>query len=100
MKAVLNDQVIAEADKDELIFIEGHWYFPPGSVKKELLAKSQTPYHCPWKGDCQYFNVKVGGKECKDCAFGYPNALESAVKTVGKDFRDHLAFWQGVEVKE
>ena len=33
MKALFNDQVIAELDKEELIFIEGNWYFPPSSVK-------------------------------------------------------------------
>jgi hypothetical protein len=31
---------------------------PPGSVEEsEFLEKSPTPYHCPWKGDTQYFTV-------------------------------------------
>jgi hypothetical protein len=29
MKAIWKDTVMAEADKDKLIYIEGHWYFPP-----------------------------------------------------------------------
>ena len=44
MKVVWNDIVIAEADKDQLIYIEGNWYFPPDSVKSEFLEKSDTPY--------------------------------------------------------
>jgi len=47
MKAVLNDTVIAEAPKEELISIEGNWYFPPASVKSDLLEQSPTPYTCP-----------------------------------------------------
>jgi uncharacterized protein (DUF427 family) len=55
MKAVLGDTIIAEAPKEDLISIEGNWYFPPSSVNQELLTTSATPYTCPWKGDCQYF---------------------------------------------
>lgn len=35
MKAMLGDAVLAEAERDELISIEGNWYFPPASVKAE-----------------------------------------------------------------
>ena len=47
MKAIWNDQIIAEADKNELIYIEGRWYFPSASVKQDVLRKSDTPYNCP-----------------------------------------------------
>jgi hypothetical protein len=50
MKAVIDGTVIAEAAQDDLIKIEGNWYFPPSSVKKEYLVESATPYTCPWKG--------------------------------------------------
>ena len=62
MKASVNGTVIAEAPQDELIKIEGNWYFPPSSVVRELLEESPTPYTCPWKGPCQYFNVTVDGQ--------------------------------------
>jgi uncharacterized protein (DUF427 family) len=100
MKAILKDKVIAEADQKDLIFIEGRWYFPPSKVKQEYLQKSPTPYHCFWKGDCQYFNVKNKDDECKDCAFSYPKPLPAAIKTVGKDFSNYVAFWQDVKVAE
>lgn len=98
MKAIWNDTVLAEADKDELIYIEQNWYFPPASVNQDLLTKSDTQYHCPWKGDCQYFNVVVDGQENKDAAFSYPNPLPGALEIVKKDFSDYVAFWQGVTV--
>src|SRR5690349_4859499 len=62
MKVTLNDQVVAEADKNDLIYIEGNWYFPPSSANTELFAESPTPYTCPWKGVCQYWNVSVGDR--------------------------------------
>jgi uncharacterized protein (DUF427 family) len=100
MKAIWNDQVVAEADKDKLIYIEGNWYFPPGSVKDEFLRKSDTPYTCPWKGVCQYFDVGQGDNWNKDVAWSYPNPKPSAITKVKKDFTNYVAFWQEVQVTE
>ena len=100
MKAIWNEQVIAEADKDELIYIEQNWYFPPESVKQELLSKSDTPYTCPWKGKCQYFNLNVDGQTNEDAAFSYPEPLPTAIERVHKDFSNYVAFWRGVTVTE
>lgn len=100
MKAVWNDQVIAEADKDDLIYIEQNWYFPPSSVKQEFLTKSDTPYTCPWKGVCQYFNVGEGENVSNDAAWSYPTPQPSAIDIVHKDFTDYVAFWRDVTVSE
>ena len=100
MKAIWNDKVIAEADKKDLIYIEQNWYFPPSSVKSEFLKKSDTPYTCPWKGVCQYFDVGEGDNWSKDDAWSYPDPKPSAIQTVKKDFTDYVAFWRGVKVSE
>jgi len=38
MKATIDGTVIAEAPKEDLISIEGNWYFPPSSVKDGYLV--------------------------------------------------------------
>ena len=43
-QALLNGVVIADAPQDDLIKIEGNWYFPPSSVNREFLVDSKTPY--------------------------------------------------------
>lgn len=100
MQAIWNGQVIAEADKDDLIFIERNWYFPPASVKQDFLQPSDTPYSCPWKGDCQYFNVVHDGQTSHDAAFSYPEPKPAAIDTVKKDFSNYVAFWRDVQVTE
>lgn len=100
MQAILNNTVIAEADKKDLIYIEGNWYFPPDSIKKELFTNSDTQYTCPWKGDCQYFDVKVGDNVSKDSAFTYPKPLPTAIERVKKDFSNYVTFWKDVKVTE
>jgi uncharacterized protein (DUF427 family) len=100
MKAVVGDIVVAEAPKEELIRIEGNWYFPPARVKQELLVKSPTPYICPWKGECQYFTVQVDGQHLQDRAWTYPNPYPTAFDRVGEDFSGYVAFWKDVQVTE
>ena len=100
MKAVVNGTVIAEAPKEDLIAIEGNWYFPPESVNKDYLVASPTPYTCPWKGECQYFSVKDGDSTLKDRAWSYPTPYPSAFDRVGKDFSNYVAFWKEVNVTD
>ncbi|PJJ73313.1 uncharacterized protein (DUF427 family) [Diaminobutyricimonas aerilata] len=98
MKAMLGDTVVAEAPKEDLIQIEGNWYFPPSSVNDSLLEKSPTPYTCPWKGECQYFSVKNGDTLLQDRAWSYPTPYPTAFDRVGKDFSNYVAFWKDVRV--
>lgn len=100
-QAILNGVVIADAPQDDLIKIEGNWYFPPSSVNREYLVDSATPYTCPWKGACQYFGVKDGDTLLQDRAWSYPHPHphETAfARTGGKDFSNYVAFWKEVQV--
>jgi uncharacterized protein (DUF427 family) len=100
MKALLGDTVIAEAPKEDLISIEGNWYFPPSSVKMELLETSPTPYTCPWKGECQYYSVRDGDQLLQDRAFSYPTPYPSSFDRVGKDYSGYVVFWKEIKVVE
>lgn len=100
MKATWNGHVIAEADKADLIYIEQNWYFPPDSINQELLRKSDTPYTCPWKGVCQYFDVGEGDNWSADNAWSYPEPMDTAIERVHKDFANYVAFWRDVTVTE
>jgi len=100
MKAIWNNIVIAEAPKEDLIYIERTWYFPPSSVHMQYLRKSDTPYTCPWKGVCQYYDVGEDQKWSPDSAFCYPEPKPSAITIVKKDFSGYMAFWRDVSVVE
>jgi uncharacterized protein (DUF427 family) len=90
MQATINNTTIAESNNT--VEIEGSHYFPPGDVKKQLLAESETPYTCPWKGDAQYFHVSTDEQTFEDAAWSYPNPKDSAIDKVGTDFSDYVAF--------
>ncbi len=90
-KAMWNGEVIAESDKT--ILVEGNLYFPPESVKREYLQKSDAQYTCPWKGQAGYYDIVVKGRVNKDAAWYYyePSKVAEVIK-------NYVAFENGVEV--
>jgi uncharacterized protein (DUF427 family) len=99
MKAVWNDAVIAEAAEDELIRIEGNWYFPPKAIHREFFQDSDHHTVCPWKGEASYYDVVVDGKVNEFGAWYYPEPKAGSIERVKKDFSNFVAFWNGIEVK-
>lgn len=93
MKAIWNNQVIAESD--DIIEVEGNSYFPIKSVKNEFLKESNTETVCPWKGTASYYNLNVNGEENTDAAWYYANPSPQA-----KEIKGRVAFWKGVQVLE
>ncbi|MFB8386834.1 DUF427 domain-containing protein [Microbacterium sp. NPDC055910] len=100
MRATLDGTVIAEAEQDDLVRIEGNWYFPPASISDGALVESPTPYTCPWKGAAQYYHVVVDGEQHDDLAWAYPDLFPSAVERVGRDFAGYVAFAPQVTVED
>ena len=93
MKAIWNNQVIAESD--DTVVIEGNHYFPVESIRKEYFKSSDTHTNCPWKGIASYYTLEVDGKENPDAAWYYPTPSELA-RAIDK----RVAFWKGVEITE
>jgi uncharacterized protein (DUF427 family) len=91
MKAIWNDQVIAESD--ETIMVENNHYFPETSLNAELFSASEKRSYCPWKGEASYYSINVDGKLNPDAAWHYEQPKDAASEIAGR-----VAFWRGVEV--
>lgn len=91
MKAIWNNQVIAESDAT--IVVENNHYFPPSAVNPDFLQSSTTHTTCPWKGQASYYHVVVDGQENRDAAWYYPTTKPEA-----KHIEGYIAFWRGVQV--
>ena len=91
-KAVWNGQVLAESD--DLVQVEGNYYFPPESLNREYFTDSETTSRCPWKGEAHYYTLRVDGTLNTDAAWYYPQPKEAAAK-----IKDRVAFWKGVEIQ-
>lgn len=94
MKALWNGTVLADAADDKCIKVEGNYYFPPDTVRRDFLQESDTRTQCNWKGTAHYYHVHLAGEKNRDAAWYYPEPLEAAAH-----IRGYVAFWRGVEVK-
>jgi uncharacterized protein (DUF427 family) len=92
MKATWNGATLAESEKT--IVVEGNHYFPPESIHEEFFLNSETHTTCPWKGEASYKTIEVAGQSNPDAAWYYPSPKEAAAQ-----IKDHLAFWNGVQVE-
>ncbi|MEW8506030.1 MAG: DUF427 domain-containing protein [Candidatus Thiodiazotropha sp.] len=91
MKAVWNGVIVAESD--ETLVVEGNHYFPPSSLHREYFRRSATTTTCSWKGTANYLTIIVRDSENRDAAWYYPSPSAAAEK-----IKDHVAFWQGVDI--
>ena len=97
-KATYNGVVVAEANDEDTIRIEGGTYFPPSSLKKEYFEQTDKHTSCHWKGEATYFNLNVNGETGENLAWSYPEPIDGANDTVGKDFTDFVSFYPQVTV--
>ena len=93
MKAIWNNQIIAESDAT--VVIENNHYFPLDSVNEDCLSPSDTTSICPWKGVANYYNLNVAGAENKDAVWYYAEPKDAA-----REIKGHVAFWKGVQVTD
>jgi uncharacterized protein (DUF427 family) len=74
----LGDTVVAETTRAQALFETGlpaRWYIPRVDVRMDLLVRSDTVTHCPYKGQAEHYSAQVDGTETRDVAWSYPTPL-------------------------
>ncbi|SIT44815.1 conserved hypothetical protein [Paraburkholderia ribeironis] len=64
------------------------YYIPRNDVEMALLERTDHSTYCPYKGDCAYYSVPIGGERAVNAVWTY-EAPYSAVKAIAQ----HLAFY-------
>jgi len=63
-------------------------YIPHEDVDMTLLERSTHSTYCPYKGDCSYFSIPLGGETARNAVWSY-EAPYAAVAEI----KDRLAFY-------
>lgn len=63
-------------------------YIPRQDVDMSQLQRSPHRTYCPYKGDCSYYSIPLGGDRAENAAWSY-EAPYPAVAVI----KDHLAFY-------
>jgi uncharacterized protein (DUF427 family) len=63
-------------------------YIPRQDVDMALLQRTDHATYCPYKGDCAYFSIPLGGERSTNAVWTYEAPFAPVVL-----IKDHLAFY-------
>ena len=63
-------------------------YIPRKDVDMALLHRTDHSTYCPYKGDCAYFSIPIGGARATNAVWTYEGPFAAVT-----DIKDHLAFY-------
>lgn len=89
MKAVCNNQVLAESD--DTVAVDCNHYLPAESLNREFIDESSTMTVCGWKCTANYFTLKVSSEMNPDVVW-YDTDPESEAEQI----RGRVPFWKCV----
>lgn len=69
--------------------LEPRLYVHPDHVRTDLLVRSATTTHCPYKGDATYWSIEAGDTRLDDVAWSYDDPLPESWM-----LRGYLSFYE------
>jgi uncharacterized protein (DUF427 family) len=61
---------------------------PPDDADISLLVRTTHYTYCPYKGDCTYYSIPIGGAKAEYAVWTYDNPYEAVA-----DIKGYLAFY-------
>ncbi|KAL2053729.1 hypothetical protein ABVK25_006033 [Lepraria finkii] len=89
--AKVDGVTIAESSNNMFLYetsLRTRQYLPKTAARWEYLKESKTTTACPYKGEANYYNVFVNGKEYKDLIWWYKTPTAESAPIVG-----HICFY-------
>jgi uncharacterized protein (DUF427 family) len=86
VRVEVDGETIAESTSPRLLFETGlpvRYYLPKTHVRMDLLEHTDTTSHCPYKGEAEWWSVRVGDTLHEDLAWSYPTTLPESQKIAG-----------------
>ncbi|MFM0337110.1 DUF427 domain-containing protein [Paraburkholderia fungorum] len=75
------------------------YYLPAADIDMSQLVPSSHTTYCPYKGDCGYHDIAVGGERSRNAVWSYGAPYDAVAAIAG-----HFAFYpdrvDGIEVGE
>jgi uncharacterized protein (DUF427 family) len=91
VRVAIAGKTVAESTRALWLEEKGYqpvYYLPRDDADMSLLVRTTHYTYCPYKGDCSYYSIPVGGSRSENAVWTYEQPHEAV-----SGIRDHLAFY-------
>jgi uncharacterized protein (DUF427 family) len=91
VRVTVAEKIVAESTRGLRLEEKGYppvFYFPRSDADMSLLVRTTHYTYCPYKGDCTYYSIPIGGAKSEYAVWTYEKPYEAVA-----DIKKHLAFY-------
>jgi uncharacterized protein (DUF427 family) len=91
LRVTIAGKIVAESAQALLLEEKGYppvYYLPRQDADMSLLVRTTHYTYCPYKGDCTYYSIPIGGSKSEYAVWTYEKPYEAVA-----DIKEHLAFY-------
>jgi len=91
VRVTVAGKIVAESARALRLEEKGYppvYYLPRDDADMSLLVRTTHYTYCPYKGDCTYYGIPIGGEKSKYAVWTYEKPYEAVAS-----IREHLAFY-------
>ena len=91
VRVTVAGRIVAESTRALRLEEMGHprvYYVPRSDADMSLLIRTTHYTYCPYKGDCTYYSIPIGGTKSEYAVWTYENPYEPVA-----GIREYLAFY-------
>ena len=91
VRVTVAGRIVAESTRALRLEEKGYppvYYLPRRDAEMSLLVRTTHYTYCPYKGDCTYLSIPIGGAKSEYAVWTYEKPYEAVAS-----IQDHLAFY-------
>jgi uncharacterized protein (DUF427 family) len=91
LRVTVAGRIVAESKRALRLEEKGYppvYYLPRSDADISLLERTEHYTYCPYKGDCTYYSIPIGGTKSENAVWTYERPHEAVA-----DIKEYLAFY-------
>ena len=91
VRVTVAGRIVAESKRALRLEEKGYppvYYVPRSDADMSLLERTEHYTYCPYKGDCTYYSIPIGGAKSENAVWTYDRPHEAVA-----DIKEYLAFY-------
>jgi uncharacterized protein (DUF427 family) len=91
VRVTVAGRIVAESTRVVRLEEKGYpavYYFPRSDADMSLLVRTTHYTYCPYKGDCTYYSIPIGGSRSENAVWTYERPHEAVAR-----IHEYLAFY-------